>query len=258
MEILQQQTSQMLEIIIGGLFSALLAFALVYAKKGFAYLKLKANSIQDSDAREIVQKTLDNLDNILVTNITSTDSTLKPIILKDVADGKVTKDELNSLADTVKNNTLKQLGNDSLNVLNESLGDVNGYISNRMEKLLADLKVDETSSVTKTIIPEIPQEVKDTEALKAQITELTSQLQQSQTDKDSLSQQLSELQEAKRLSEQSWQDLANQVSSLSTENQNLKAKLDSITQVVQPIVVTEPSVDSSNAIPTTDNQTVVQ
>jgi chromosome segregation ATPase len=252
MEILQQQTSQMLEIIIGGLFSALLAFGLVYAKKGFAYLKLKANSIQDSDARAIVQKTLDNLDKILITNITSADSTLKPVILKDVADGKVTKDELNSLADTVKNNTLKQLGNDSLNVLNESLGDVNGYISNRMEKLLADLKVDETSSVTKTIIPEIPQEVKDTEALKAQNAELTSQLQQSQTDKDSLSQQLSELQEAKRLSEQSWQDLANQVSSLSTENQNLKAKLDSITQVVTV------QVDNTNAIQPTDGQTVAQ
>lgn len=225
MDILQQQTSQMLQIIIAGLFSALLGIAIVYLKKGFAYLKLKSNSIEDTDARNVIQKTLDNLDNVLITNITSADSTLKPIILKDISDGKVTKDELNSLADTVMNNTLKQLGDDSLDVLNKALGDTNGYIENRIEKILADLKIDNTSSVTKTIIPEISQEVKDT-------TELNNKLNQIQIEKSNI--------------EQSNQQLLLEKQQLEADKQALQSKLDSITQVVQPQVTTLDSLSTTN------------
>ena len=238
MENLQQQTSQLLQIIIGGLFSALLGLAVVYAKKGFAYLKLKSNSIEDTEARAVVQKALDNLDNVLVTNITSADSTLKPIILKDIADGKVTKDELNSLADTVMNNTLKQLGNDSLDVLNGALGDTNGYIENRIEKILADLKVDNTSSVTKTVIPEIPQDIKDN-------TELKNKLNQVQVKRDSLQNQVNGIAYDKASIEQvnsqltnQVQDLQAQIQQLVADKQTVQAKLDSITATLnQPIQV---------------------
>lgn len=238
MENLQQQTSQLLQIIIGGLFSALLGLAVVYAKKGFAYLKLKSNSIEDTEARAVVQKALDNLDDVLVTNITSADSTLKPIILKDIADGKVTKDELNSLADTVMNNTLKQLGNDSLDVLNGALGDTNGYIENRIEKILADLKVDNTSSVTKTVIPEIPQDIKDN-------TELKNKLNQVQVERDSLQNQVNGIAYDKASIEQvnsqltnQVQDLQAQIQQLVADKQTVQAKLDSITATLnQPIQV---------------------
>lgn len=250
MDILQQQTSQMLQIIIGGLFSALLALGVMYLKKGFTFLKLKSNSIEDADARTIIQKALNDLDNVLVTNITSADSTLKPIILKDISDGKVTKDELNSLADTVMNNTLNQLGNDSLDVLNGALGDTNGYIENRIEKILADLKVDNTSSVTKTIISEIPQEVKDN-------TELTNKLNQVQAEKDELMTQVNMIVNEKSNVEQTNQQLANQINELNNQKQQLEAdkqalqsKLDSITQVVQPtnnISIDKVTVNSNDA-----------
>ena len=57
-----------------------------------------------------------------------------------IKDGKVEKDELNKLAVNVKENVLNQLGKGSLDILNEGLNDVNGYIEARLEQVLVDIK----------------------------------------------------------------------------------------------------------------------
>ena len=154
MEQLQGQAMQTLQIVLGAVISILGALVIVYLKKGFAYLTTKTTLIQDEGSRKILDSTLNTLDTLLVTNITSAENTLKPIILQDIADGKVTTDELESLKITVMNNTLKQLGKDATKLLNNSLGDTNSYLENRIEAILADLKIDETSSVSKTVIGE--------------------------------------------------------------------------------------------------------
>ena len=50
------------------------------------------------------------------------------------------KDELVKLRDEVKNEVLNQLEEDSLDVLNESLADLNKYIEVKIESQLAILK----------------------------------------------------------------------------------------------------------------------
>ena len=50
------------------------------------------------------------------------------------------KDELNKLAVNVKENVLNQLGKGSLDILNEGLNDVNGYVEARLEQVLVDIK----------------------------------------------------------------------------------------------------------------------
>ena len=160
MEQLQGQAIQTLQIVLGAVISILGALAIVYLKKGFEYLTTKTTLIKDEGSRKILDSTLNALDTLLVTNITSAENTLKPIILQSIADGKVTTDELESLKITVMNNTLKQLGDEARKLLNNSLGDTNSYLENRIEAILADLKIDETSSVSKTVIETKTEEIK--------------------------------------------------------------------------------------------------
>ena len=160
MEQLQGQAIQTLQIVLGAVISILGALAIVYLKKGFEYLTTKTTLIKDEGSRKILDSTLEALDALLVTNITSAENTLKPIILQSIADGKVTTDELESLKITVMNNTLKQLGDEATKLLNNSLGDTNSYLENRIEAILADLKIDETSSVSKTVIETKTEEIK--------------------------------------------------------------------------------------------------
>ena len=57
-----------------------------------------------------------------------------------IEDGKIEKDELKKLAQNVKENVLNQLGEGSIAILNETLGDVNGYLEVRIEEKLAEIK----------------------------------------------------------------------------------------------------------------------
>jgi predicted nucleic acid-binding Zn-ribbon protein len=217
----------------------------IYHDKAKEYMDTKINSIKNEDLRKAVKSAEDTLDKLITKEITNADVVLKPEILSAISKGTMTTDDINNLKNIVRDNVLKQIPNDCQEVIPSLTNDLNMYLNSAVETILGELKLDPNSPVTKTVIPEVSQEVIDNASLRNQLAQSQSQLQQVQLDKDNLSQQLLQVQEAKRVSEQSWQDLANQVSSLSTENQNLKAKLDSITQVVQPIV-TQPVADNSN------------
>ena len=96
--------------------------------------------MNDETQKRILNDTLDRVDSLLQTNIIAMENTVKKDMLDAIADGKIEKTELKTLADNVKNNVLKQLGNDSLAVLNDSLGDVNGYLEVKIEEILAQIK----------------------------------------------------------------------------------------------------------------------
>ena len=155
MEQLQAQAINSLQIILGALLSAVTALVLVYIQKGTTYLKTKTNAINDDQAKKIVNETLDKTDELLKTYIISFENTMKPQIVQSIADGKVDKSELNSLATLAKEATIKQLGDGGMKILNDALGDANSYLENRLEKILAELKSDEGTAVNKTVIPAV-------------------------------------------------------------------------------------------------------
>lgn len=145
MDILNQTVVQVLSTIILGFLGIVLIQA-------FAYLRSKTSLIKDENAKNIVDDTLDNLEKLINTNIVSIDATAKPIIIEGIKDGKLTKDELNTLAITVKKNVLDQMSDDSLALLNDTLKNVDSYIANKIEAQLSILKSDPNSPVTKTEI----------------------------------------------------------------------------------------------------------
>lgn len=152
MEQIQEQLIQLLTIIIGGLLSIATIYVTIFINKYTSIAKEKAKQIKDENAQKKVNVALDRVNSLLTTNIVNAETTLKKELLKGIADNNFTKEDFVSLKESVINNVLKQLGDDSKNLLDSELGDLNGYISVKMEEILANLKEDPNSVVSHTEI----------------------------------------------------------------------------------------------------------
>ena len=138
--LLKDTVIQLLGIIIGGCLAVASAYAGLLIARVTQKIKLEIERLNDETQKKILDDTLDRVNNLLQTNIIAMENTVKKDMLDAIADGKIEKTELKTLADNVKNNVLKQLGDDSLAVLNDSLGDVNGYLEVKIEEILAQIK----------------------------------------------------------------------------------------------------------------------
>ena len=138
--LLKDTVVQLLGVIIGGCLAIVTAYAGLLIARATQKIKLEIENLNDETQKKIFNDALDRVDSLLQTNIVAMENTVKKDMLASIADGKIEKAELKTLADNVKNNVLKQLGNDSLEVLNNSLGDVNGYLEVKIEEILAQIK----------------------------------------------------------------------------------------------------------------------
>lgn len=139
-ELLQNTVIQLLGIIIGGILAIASAYATLFIAKATQRAKVEIEKLNDERQRKIMNVTLNKVDELLRTNIIALENTVKKDMLVLIEDGKIEKDELKKLAQDVKENVLNQLGEDSIAVLNGTLGDVNGYLEVRIEEKLAEIK----------------------------------------------------------------------------------------------------------------------
>ena len=139
-ELLQNTVIQLLGIIIGGILAIASAYMTLFVAKATQKAKAETEKLNDERQRKIVNATLNRVDELLRTNIIALENTVKKDMLALIDDGKIEKDELKKLAQDVKINVLNQLGEDSLAILNDTLGDVNGYLEARIEEKLAEIK----------------------------------------------------------------------------------------------------------------------
>ena len=138
--LLENTVIQLLGIIIGGLLAIASAYATLFVAKATQKAKVEIEKLNDERQRKIVDATLDKVDELLRTNIIALENTTKKDMLALIEDGKIEKEELKKLAEDVKVNVLNQLGEGSMAILNETLGDVNGYLEVRIEEKLAEIK----------------------------------------------------------------------------------------------------------------------
>ena len=138
--LLKDTVVQLLGVIIGGCLAIVTAYGGLLIARATQKIKLEIENLNDETQKKIFNDALDRVDSLLQTNIVAMENTVKKDMLASIADGKIEKAELKTLADNVKNNVLKQLGDDSLAVLNNSLGDVNGYLEVKIEEILAQIK----------------------------------------------------------------------------------------------------------------------
>lgn len=139
-ELLQNTVIQLLGIVIGGILAIASAYMTLFVAKATQKAKAETEKLNDERQRKIINATLNKVDELLRTNIIALENTVKKDMLELIADGKIEKDELKKLAQDVKINVLNQLGEDSLAILNDTLGDVNGYLEVRIEEKLAEIK----------------------------------------------------------------------------------------------------------------------
>ena len=140
-ELLQDTIIQLLGIVIGGILAIASAYMTLFVAKATQKAKAETEKLNDERQRKIINATLNKVDELLRTNIIALENTAKKDMLALIDDGKIEKDELKKLAQDVKINVLNQLGEDSLAILNDTLGDVNGYLEARIEEKLAEIKV---------------------------------------------------------------------------------------------------------------------
>ena len=135
--------------ILATIISGLIGMALLQL---FTYLRNKTSLIQDEQAKQIVDTTIDKVEKLINANIIKTENVSKPIMVQALQDGKIEKAELVKLRDEVRENVLSQLSQDSIDVLNDSLVDVEKYIDTKIESQLAILKEQEGIPVNHTVI----------------------------------------------------------------------------------------------------------
>ena len=140
-QLLENTVIQLLGIVIGGILAIASAYMTLFVAKATQKAKAETEKLNDERQRKIVNATLNKVDELLRTNIIALENTVKKDMLALIADGKIEKDELKTLAQDVKENVLNQLGDDSLAILNDTLGDVNGYLEARIEEKLAEIKI---------------------------------------------------------------------------------------------------------------------
>ena len=140
MELLQEGLIDLLKIVIESVLAIASFYATMFVASVAQKAKVELEKVKDEKAKELLNENLDRVDVLLRTNIIAMENTLKKEISEGIKDGKIEKDELNKLAVNVKENVLNQLGKGSLDILNEGLNDVNGYIEARLEQVLVDIK----------------------------------------------------------------------------------------------------------------------
>ena len=138
--LLENTVIQLLGIVIGGLLAIASAYMTLFVAKATQKAKVETEKLKDERQRKIINTTLKKVDELLRTNIIALENTVKKDMLVLIADGKIEKEELKKLAQNVKKNVLNQLGEDSLAILNDTLGDVSGYLDVRIEEKLAEIK----------------------------------------------------------------------------------------------------------------------
>ena len=140
MELLQEGLVDLLKIVIESVLAIASVYATMFVANVTKKAKVELQKVKDEKAKELLNENLDRVDVLLRTNIIAIENTLKKELIKDIADGKLDKEEAKLLVNNVKKNVLNQLGNESLVVLNEGLNDLNGYIGARLEEILVEVK----------------------------------------------------------------------------------------------------------------------
>ena len=139
-DLLHDTIIQLLGIIIGGALSVASSYCALFVARATKKIKIEIEKLDDEKQVEILKNTLDKVDSLLKTNIIALEETVKKDMLASIEDGSIEKEELKSLAINVRDNVLKQLGDNSLGILNDSLGDVNGYLEAKIEEVLKNIK----------------------------------------------------------------------------------------------------------------------
>ncbi|WP_427340621.1 hypothetical protein [Caloranaerobacter sp. DY30410] len=140
LEQVQNVVMESLLNIVLGLIALGSAYATLYLRRATEKLKIETKKIEDEKQRYLLDRALSRLEEVASKTVNKIEQTTAKQLRKAVADGKVDRKELESLAIEAYEEIIKTLEPEYLKVLNESLGDAEVYIKNTIEEKVREVK----------------------------------------------------------------------------------------------------------------------
>ena len=136
----QQQLIEIFETAILGILNIGAGYLIYYIKQLADKAKLKNQSNKNAEQKVLVDNAIERLNALIEKSVIATNETVAKEIKIALADHRVDRDELLKLKDTVIADVTKQISTDTTELLSTEIADLNGYISNQIEVVLANLK----------------------------------------------------------------------------------------------------------------------
>lgn len=119
------------------LILALIGLAVAYVTH---YIRQASKRLQENSEIELVNAAIARLEHLVVVTVTAAEQRVATDLRQAVKDGKVDRDELLAVAESVKEEVLLKLSDETLKVLEETFGDVIGLIEDYIEATVHELK----------------------------------------------------------------------------------------------------------------------
>ena len=160
MQNINQDLLNAITVILTAIITSVGAVVSKYYVEKRTAVKQQTAQIQNDSDRSLANAVINDVDELIQTNVIAVENTMKDAILKGISEGKYDKESLKTLGAEVLTRVKAQLAESSMIKLQEIRKDVDGYISNRIEEILAKLKDSRSDVVKYTTIPEVKAEVK--------------------------------------------------------------------------------------------------
>ena len=136
----QEQIVSLLQTTILGILNIGAGYLIYYIKQLADKAKLKNQSNKNAEQKVLVDNAIERLNALIEKSVIATNETVAKEIKIAFADHRVDRDEWLKLKDTVIADVTKQISTDTTELLSTEIADLNGYISNQIEVVLANLK----------------------------------------------------------------------------------------------------------------------
>ena len=136
----QEQLISLLQTTILGILNIGAGYLIYYIKQLADKAKLKNQSNKNAEQKVLVDNAIERLNALIEKSVIATNETVAKEIKIALADHRVDRNELLKLKDTVIADVTKQISTDTTELLSTEIADLNGYISNQIEVVLANLK----------------------------------------------------------------------------------------------------------------------
>ena len=111
-----------------------------YWNKSNNYIKSKTNKIENENQKALIESAIERVNDLVRVNVIKAQETLVKEIMEKTEDGIFDKSDLKAVADVVKNDVIKQMGEQVTELVKIEIDDLEGYVSAVIEKTLAELK----------------------------------------------------------------------------------------------------------------------
>ena len=140
MEAVQDALVNLLVTVAVGVIGIVGAYTTVCLNKITANIKSKTNKIENENQKALIESAIERVNDLVRVNVIKAQETLVKEIVEKTEDGIVDKSDLKAVAEVVKNDVIKQMGEQVTELVKVEINDLEGYVLAVIEKTLAELK----------------------------------------------------------------------------------------------------------------------